>query len=119
DLLGEVRFDDVTFEYNPDVPVLKHVSFQAHAGSTTALVGPSGGGKSTLISLVMAFLHPKSGRVFVDGHDLETARLHDYRSQLGAVMQDNFLFDGTIRENIAYSKPGATDDEVRTVARIA
>ena len=116
---GEVKFDDVTFEYVPGVPVLKHISFDAEAGSTTALVGPSGGGKSTLISLVMAFTHPKSGRVLVDGHDLEMARLHDYRAQLGAVMQDNFLFDGTIRENIAYSKPGATDEEVRQVARIA
>ena len=116
---GDVEFHDVSFEYNPGVPVLKKVSFCAAAGSTTALVGPSGSGKSTLISLVMAFNHPTSGRVLVDGHDLETLRLHDYRAQLGAVMQDNFLFDGTIRENIAYSKPGATDDEVRTVARIA
>src|SRR5437764_4692597 len=119
DVLGEVKFEDVSFEYVPGVPVLKHVSFDAHAGSTTALVGPSGSGKSTLISLVMAFTHPTSRRVLVDGHDLEMARLHDYRAQLGAVMQDNFLFDGTIRENIAYSKPGATDEEVRAVARIA
>ncbi|HEX4469045.1 MAG TPA: ABC transporter ATP-binding protein [Gemmatimonadaceae bacterium] len=119
DVIGEVKFEDVTFEYNPGVPVLKHISFQAEAGSTTALVGPSGSGKSTLINLVMAFTHPKSGRVIVDGHDLEAARLHDYRAQLGAVMQDNFLFDGTIRENIVYAKPGATDEEVRTVARIA
>ncbi|MFL5615433.1 MAG: ABC transporter ATP-binding protein [Gemmatimonadaceae bacterium] len=116
---GEVVFDNVSFEYVPGVPVLKHVSFSADAGSTTALVGPSGSGKSTLISLVMAFTHPSSGRVLVDGHDLETARLHDYRAQLGAVMQDNFLFDGTIRENIAYSKPGATDEEIRQVAHIA
>ena len=119
EVLGEVKFEDVSFEYNPGVPVLKHISFEAEAGSTTALVGPSGSGKSTLINLVMAFTHPKSGRVIVDGHDLETARLHDYRSQLGAVMQDNFLFDGTIRENIVYAKPGATDEEVRAVARIA
>jgi subfamily B ATP-binding cassette protein MsbA len=119
DLHGEVEFDDVSFEYVPGVPVLKHVTFEAEAGSTTALVGPSGSGKSTLISLVMAFTHPKSGRVLVDGHDLETARLHDYRAQLGAVMQDNFLFDGTIRENIAYSKPGATEAEIRQVARVA
>ena len=119
ELEGNVQFHDVSFEYVPGVPVLKHVSFDATAGSTTALVGPSGSGKSTLISLVMAFTHPTSGRVIVDGHDLETARLHDYRAQLGAVMQDNFLFDGTIRENIAYSKPGATDAEIREVARIA
>ena len=116
---GDVEFHDVTFEYVPATPVLKQVSFCASAGSTTALVGPSGSGKSTLISLIMAFNHPSSGRVLVDGHDLETVRLHDYRGQLGAVMQDNFLFDGTVRENIAYSKPGATDEEVRAVARIA
>jgi subfamily B ATP-binding cassette protein MsbA len=119
DVDGAVRFDDVSFEYVPGVPVLKNVSLEATAGSTTALVGPSGSGKSTLISLVMAFNHPTNGRIFVDGHDLRNLRLQDYRAQLGAVMQDNFLFDGTIRENIAYSKPGATEEEVRTVARIA
>jgi len=118
-LEGNVELRDVSFAYVPGVPVLKEVSFRASAGSTTALVGPSGSGKSTLISLLMAFNHPSSGRVLVDGHDLETVRLHDYRAQLGAVMQDNFLFDGTIRENIAFSKPGATDEEVRAVARIA
>jgi subfamily B ATP-binding cassette protein MsbA len=119
EVAGDVEFENVSFEYVAGSPVLKHVSFCAAAGSTTALVGPSGSGKSTLISLVMAFNHPTSGRVLVDGHDLETTRLHDLRAQLGAVMQDNFLFDGTIRENIAYSKPGATDEEVRAVARIA
>jgi len=119
DLEGDVEFQDVSFEYVPDVPVLKHVSFTAPAGSTTALVGASGGGKSTLIGLVMAFSHPKSGRVLVDGHDVTTLRLRDYRSHLGVVMQDNFLFDGTVRENIAFSKPGATDEEIRAAARIA
>src|SRR6185503_12988327 len=89
DVAGHVEFKDVTFEYVAGVPVLKHVSFCAPAGSTTALVGSSGSGKSTLISLVMAFNHPTSGRVLVDGHDLETMRLRDYRAQLGAVMQDN------------------------------
>src|SRR5438105_11307001 len=86
DLLGEVRFDDVSFEYNPGVPVLKHVSFDAHAGSTTALVVPSGSGKSTLISLVMALTHPTSGRVLVHGHDLEATRLQDHPTHLGAVV---------------------------------
>jgi len=119
DIRGEVAFNDVSFEYNKDVEVLKHVSFTAPAGSTTALVGASGGGKSTLIGLVMAFSHPKSGRVLVDGRDVTSLRLRDYRSHLGVVMQDNFLFDGTVRENIAFSKPGATDDEVRAAARIA
>ncbi len=116
---GHLEFDDVSFEYVADVPVLKHISFDAPAGSTTALVGASGGGKSTLIGLVMAFNQPKNGRVLVDGHDLRNIRLRDYRSRVGVVMQDNFLFDGTIKDNIAFSKPGATDEEVRSAARIA
>ncbi len=116
---GRVEFHDVTFEYVADVPVLKHVSFQAAAGSTTALVGSSGSGKSTLIGLVMAFNHPKSGRVLVDGHDVANMRLRDYRAQVGVVMQDNFLFDGTVGENIAFSRPGATEAEVRAAAHIA
>ncbi|HYM22536.1 MAG TPA: ABC transporter ATP-binding protein [Vicinamibacterales bacterium] len=119
DVNGRVEFQDVSFEYVPDVPVLKHVSFASEAGSTTALVGASGGGKSTLIGLVMAFNHPKSGRILVDGHDIANVKLRDYRSHVGVVMQDNFLFDGTVRENIAFSKPGATEEEVRAAARIA
>ncbi len=119
DIDGNVEFQDVSFEYVPDVPVLKHVSFSADAGSTTALVGSSGSGKSTLIGLVMAFNHPKSGRILVDGKDIANVKLRDYRSHVGVVMQDNFLFDGTVRENIAFSKPGATDEEVRVAAHIA
>ncbi|HEV8449700.1 MAG TPA: ABC transporter ATP-binding protein [Gemmatimonadaceae bacterium] len=119
DVNGDVEFQDVSFEYVPDTPVLKHVSFSAEAGSTTALVGSSGSGKSTLIGLVMAFNHPKSGRVLVDGKDIANVKLRDFRSHVGVVMQDNFLFDGTVRENIAFSKPGATDEEVRTAAHIA
>jgi ABC-type multidrug transport system fused ATPase/permease subunit len=116
---GEVVFDDVSFEYNPGVLVLKHVSFEAAAGMTTALVGSSGSGKSTLISLVMAFNRPLSGRILVDGRDLSNVRLRDYRSQLGVVLQDNFLFDGTIAENIGYGRPDATLDEIKHVSRIA
>ena len=116
---GEVRFDDVSFEYAAGVPVLKHVSFHAPAGSTTALVGSSGSGKSTLISLVMAFGRPGSGRVLVDGRDLAGVRLRDYRSQLGVVLQDNFMFDGTIAENIRFSRPDAAMDEVKAVSHIA
>ncbi|MDQ3419719.1 MAG: ABC transporter ATP-binding protein/permease [Acidobacteriota bacterium] len=118
-IAGEVVFEDVTFEYNPDVEVLKHVSFRAPAGTTTALVGSSGSGKSTLISLVMAFNRPKSGRILIDGRDLATIRLRDFRSQLGVVLQDNFLFDGTIVENIRYGRPDATVEEVRAVSRVA
>jgi subfamily B ATP-binding cassette protein MsbA len=116
---GEVAFDDVWFEYKPDTPVLKGVSFRAPAGTTTALVGPSGSGKSTLIGLVMAFYQPKDGTVEVDGRALGRLRLADYRRFLGVVMQDNFLFDGTIRENIAFAVPDASDEEIRAASRIA
>ncbi len=116
---GDVRFDDVTFSYDPGVPVLKHISFDAPAGTTTALVGSSGSGKSTLVSLVMAFNHPDSGKILVDGRDLGSLRLRDYRRTLGIVLQDNFLFDGTILENIRFAKPDASDAEVLDAARIA
>ncbi|HUF70850.1 MAG TPA: ABC transporter ATP-binding protein [Longimicrobiales bacterium] len=116
---GDVAFNDVTFGYADDTPVLHDVSFHAPAGTTTALVGPSGSGKSTLINLVMAFHNPQRGEVRVDGRDLSSLRVHDYRSQLGVVLQDNFLFDGTIRDNIAYARPQATDEDIRVAARIA
>jgi len=119
EVTGEVTFEEVNFEYVPGVPVLRDVSFHTAAGTTTALVGSSGAGKSTLIGLVTAFNRPTAGRVLVDGQDIATLRLRDYRSNLGVVMQDNFLFDGTIRENIAFAKPGATDAEVRAVSHIA
>jgi subfamily B ATP-binding cassette protein MsbA len=118
-LRGDVAFEDVSFEYTPGVPVLRAVSFFAPAGSTTALVGSSGSGKSTLISLVMTFNQPQSGRVQVDGQSLGDVRLRDYRAHLGVVLQENFLFDGTIAENIAFGRPGATRDEVLAVSRIA
>jgi subfamily B ATP-binding cassette protein MsbA len=116
---GDVAFENVTFAYKPGVPVLKHVSFRAPAGSTTALVGSSGSGKSTLMGLVMAFHRPEDGRVLVDGRDLASVPLADYRTQLGVVLQDNFLFDGTIAENIAFARPHATRAEIEAVARIA
>ena len=119
DVRGAVQFDRVTFEYNPGVPVLKDVSFSSPAGSTTALVGSSGSGKSTLISLVMAFNRPLSGRVLVDGHDLTGVKLRDYRGNLGVVLQDNFLFDGTIAQNIAYARPHASRAEIKAVSEIA
>ena len=119
DVTGDVEFRGVWFEYNPDAPVLRNISFHARAGSTTALVGSSGGGKSTLVSLVMAFAHPKTGTILIDGRDLDTLRLHEFRSHVGVVLQDNFLFDGTIKENIGYSRPGATDAEVIAAAKIA
>jgi subfamily B ATP-binding cassette protein MsbA len=119
DIAGDIAFEDVSFEYNPGAPVLKHITFTAPAGTTTALVGSSGSGKSTLISLVMAFNRPLSGIVRVDGHDLNTLRLADYRRHLGVVLQDNFLFDGTVAENIAYGTPHATREEIVRVSRIA
>ena len=119
EIAGEIVFEDVSFEYNPGVPVLRHVSFRAAAGTTTALVGSSGSGKSTLISLVMAFNRPQSGRIFVDGRDLTTIPLRDYRSQIGVVLQDNFLFDGPIADNIRYGRKDATLEEIQRVSRIA
>ncbi|MET0624328.1 MAG: ABC transporter ATP-binding protein [Pyrinomonadaceae bacterium] len=119
EVAGEVVFDDVTFEYEPGAPVLRGVSFRAPAGTTTALVGSSGSGKSTLIGLVMAFNRPVEGRVLVDGHDLANVRLRDYRQQLGVVLQDNFLFDGTVAENIAFADPHASRERVEAAGRVA
>ncbi|MDQ6612461.1 MAG: ABC transporter ATP-binding protein/permease [Gemmatimonadota bacterium] len=116
---GDVAFEDVWFEYEKDIPVLKGVSINVPAGTTTALVGSSGSGKSTLISLVMAFARPQKGRILIDGADLAGLKLLDYRRQLGVVMQDNFLFDGTVRDNIAFTRPDATEEQVREVGRIA
>jgi subfamily B ATP-binding cassette protein MsbA len=118
-LRGDVRFDNVWFEYETDIPVLKGISFDAAEGTTTALVGSSGSGKSTMISLIMAFAQPQKGRILVDGKELSSLKLREYRRNLGVVLQDNFLFDGTVKENISFTKPGATDEEVKEVARIA
>jgi subfamily B ATP-binding cassette protein MsbA len=118
-IAGEIEFADVWFEYNPDRPVLKGVSFVALPGTTTALVGSSGSGKSTLISLVMAFNRPLKGRILVDGRDLATIPLRAYREQLASVLQENFLFDGTIAENIGYADPQASLDDIKAAARVA
>jgi ABC-type multidrug transport system fused ATPase/permease subunit len=118
-LRGDVAFDDVWFEYTEGQPVLRGVSFHAAPGTTTALVGSSGSGKSTLISLVMAFNRPTKGRVVVDGQDLATIRLGEYRQQLASVLQENFLFDGTILENVGYARPGATVEEIKEACRVA
>ncbi|HTS61797.1 MAG TPA: ABC transporter ATP-binding protein [Candidatus Acidoferrales bacterium] len=116
---GYVAFENVTFEYDAGKTVLHEVSFYSEPGTVTALVGPSGSGKSTIISLVAAFHQPSTGKILVDGTDLSTVRLDSFRSQLGVVLQDTFLFDGTIKENIAFARPGATDDEILSACRIA
>lgn len=116
---GDVAFEGVHFEYEEDVPVLKGIDFEAPAGTTTALVGSSGSGKSTLVGLVMAFNRPDSGRVLLDGRDLASIRITEYRKILGVVLQENFLFDGTIAENIRFANPDASMDDVRQVAKLA
>jgi len=119
DPLGAVRFDHVNFAYQPDKPVLKDVSFVAEPGTVTALVGSSGSGKSTIISLVAAFYKPVTGRILIGETDLSQIRLDAYRRGLGIVLQESFLFDGTIRENVAFSRPASSDDEIRRACRIA
>ncbi len=118
-LKGDLAFEHVDFEYESGKPVLRDVSFAAPAGTVTALVGSSGSGKSTIIGLISAFHSPKAGRVTVDGTDLSTALLGTYRTQLGVVLQDTFLFAGTIRENVAFSRPDASDEEILEACRIA
>jgi ABC-type multidrug transport system fused ATPase/permease subunit len=119
DIVGELAFDNVSFAYDPGKPVLQQVSFCAEPGTVTALVGSSGSGKSTIIGLVAAFHVPLEGRVLVDGVDLATVRLDSYRTRLGVVLQESFLFDGTIRENVAFSRPRASEEEIMAACRIA
>ena len=106
---GEVIFEDVSFSYDTGKEVLHEISFNSQPGTVTALVGPSGAGKSTVIGLIAAFYVPTSGRVLVDGVDLAKVRLDSYRTQLGVVLQETFLFDGSIRENVGFSRPNATE----------
>lgn len=116
---GEVRFENVEFAYEPGKPVLRGISFEAAPGTVTALVGSSGSGKSTTIGLIAAFHRPGAGRVLVDGEDLSTVRLDSYRTQLGVVLQETFLFDGTIRENVAFARPDASEAQILEACRIA
>lgn len=116
---GTIDFEDVYFEYEANTPVLKGVSFHSEAGTTTALVGSSGSGKSTILSLVLNFIQPSKGVITIDGRDLQSLKLRDYRKNLGVVLQDNFLFDGSILENIRFSNPQASFDEIKEVCRIA
>ena len=116
---GHVVFENVDFSYDTGKQVLFDVSFDSQPDTVTALVGPSGAGKSTIIGLIAAFYNPAKGRVLVDGVDLSTVRLDSYRSQLGVVLQETFLFDGTIRENVAFGRPNATEEEILAACRIA
>jgi subfamily B ATP-binding cassette protein MsbA len=116
---GEIRFEHVDFAYEAGKPVLHDISFEARPGTVTALVGPSGSGKSTIIGLVAAFYKPGEGGIFVDGVDLSAVQLSFYRTQLGVVLQETFLFDGSIRENVAFGRPEASEDEILEACRIA
>jgi subfamily B ATP-binding cassette protein MsbA len=118
-IVGHVRFENVEFAYDTGKTVLHGISFDARPGTVTAFVGPSGSGKSTIIGLIAAFYKPVAGRILVDGADLSTIKLASYRSQLGVVLQETFLFDGTIRENVAFSRPNATEAELLEACRIA
>src|SRR6202790_5498875 len=118
-ITGYVAMDSVNFAYDTRKEVLHDVSFASEPGTVTALVGPSGAGKSTIIGLIAAFYVPKSGRVLVDGVDLSTVKLESYRTQLGVVLQETFLFDGTIRENVAFARPEASEEEIMAACRIA
>jgi subfamily B ATP-binding cassette protein MsbA len=116
---GMVEMEDVSFAYDTRKEVLHDVSFQSEPGTVTALVGPSGAGKSTIIGLIAAFYAPSSGRVLLDGVDLATVKLNSYRTQLGVVLQETFLFDGTIRENVAFARPNAAEEEILAACQIA
>ncbi len=118
-IVGEVIFENVEFAYNVGRPVLHGISFEAKPGTVTAFVGPSGSGKSTTIGLISAFHKPSTGRILVDGVDLDKVKLPSYRTQLGVVLQETFLFDGTIRENVLFSRPNATEAEMLEACRIA
>ena len=118
-IVGEVLFENVEFAYNVGRPVLHGISFDAKPGTVTAFVGPSGSGKSTTIGLISAFHKPSAGRILVDGVDLNKVKLPSYRTQLGVVLQETFLFDGTIRENVLFSRPDATEAEMLEACRIA
>jgi ABC-type multidrug transport system fused ATPase/permease subunit len=119
DIVGLIEFDHVTFSYDGIHDVLRDVSFRSEPGTVTALVGSSGSGKSTTIGLISAFYVPSRGRLLVDGTDLSTVRLDTYRTRLGVVLQESFLFDGTIRQNVAFSRPDASEEEILRACRIA
>lgn len=119
EIKGDISFQDVSFGYEEGKPVLKNINFEAPAGSVTALVGTSGSGKTTIASLAASFLNPDSGKIMVDGIDMASVSLNSYRNQLGVVLQDDFLFEGSIRENILFPRPNATADELQKAVAAA
>ncbi|MGC2402759.1 MAG: ABC transporter ATP-binding protein [Acidobacteriaceae bacterium] len=118
-IAGEITFDHVAFSYDPTYPVLRDVSFQVKPGQMVGVVGPTGGGKSTIMSLIPRFYDPSAGRVMVDGVDVRDYRLQALRNQIGYVLQETVLFRGTVRDNIAYGRDGATDEEIMLAAKLA
>ncbi|MFY0598161.1 MAG: ABC transporter ATP-binding protein [Cyclobacteriaceae bacterium] len=119
EIKGDIRFENVSFAYEEEKDVIKNISFDAPSGSVTALVGTSGSGKSTIAGLAASFLNPDSGNIFVDGEDLSKISLESYRSHLGVVLQDDFLFEGTIRENILFPRPDSTEDDLLAAVKAA
>ena len=119
ELTGDLSFENVAFSYEEDMEVLNNITFQAPAGTVTALVGSSGSGKTTIAGLAASFMKPRTGVVKIDGQDLSRATLESYRSQLGVVLQDDFLFDGTIRENILFGRPDASQEEMEEAVEAA
>jgi subfamily B ATP-binding cassette protein MsbA len=119
DVKGHISFQNVSFEYRPGEPVLKDITFDAQPGTATALVGPSGAGKSTIMGLLAAFYRPQKGRIALDGHDIYSLPLSDFRANLGVVFQETFLFDATLRENILFARPDAGEAEFKEACRSA
>ena len=119
DVRGEVAFEDVSFSYEPGVPVLRHVNLRAAPGQVVALVGPTGAGKTTIVNLLTRFYEVDSGQITVDGRDIRRIKKEDLRKRLGIVLQDTYLFTGTVMENVRYGRLGATDDEVKAAAQLA
>lgn len=118
EIKGDVHFRDVTFAYEPGINILEHLSFDVKAGQSVALVGPTGAGKTTIVNLISRFYNISGGEVDIDDSDISKVTLHSLRSQMGIMLQDSFIFSGTIRDNIAYGKLDATDDEIRTACKI-
>jgi len=116
-LAGHIRFDRVSFSYDPERPLIEDLSFEAQPGQTVAIVGPTGAGKTTLVNLIMRFYELGGGRILLDGVDIATLSRAELRSKIGMVLQDTWLFGGTIRDNIAYGNPGATEEQLRAAAQ--